>query len=182
VAFAFRDANHGVILRDCSVLLETHDGGATWQEQAAPWLFLRDAFWWHETLWLAGTGGVFRRGPGQSTFERVIDAPSCELARGPGGLAAVCQSMDGWPWQRGYLFPKGGDAQPLAKPSLPTGYPADVDEDGVVTLLAPHAVLQWTRSGMKAIATMPAFADTVERFRDAEAREREWSATSTPTK
>lgn len=66
---AFRDELHGAIVGDCSVFVETSDGGKSWAVRPTPWPYLSQLFWDDAGgLWLTGTRAVFRRLPGATAF------------------------------------------------------------------------------------------------------------------
>jgi hypothetical protein len=87
---AFRDELHGVLIGDCSLLIETKDGGKTWAQSFQPRLFLSQAQWQGNDLVLAGTGGIYRRRATQASIEQVFEAKSCYIRQNREPLTAGC--------------------------------------------------------------------------------------------
>jgi hypothetical protein len=69
-AAAFRDEKHGALIGDCSVLIETDDGGSTWKATATPWPFMLWMSWTDSELSLSGPRGRWTRLDGQASFSK----------------------------------------------------------------------------------------------------------------
>jgi hypothetical protein len=70
---SFRDERNGVILGQCSVLLETHDAGLHWKVLPTPQAFFQRVRWEGADLILSDVKRSYRRSAGAAVFHRKSD-------------------------------------------------------------------------------------------------------------
>lgn len=71
-AAAFRDTQHGVLIGECSVLLETADGGQTWTTEPADVDIYSRVVWRKDELYFSNKRGLFVRHSDKATFDQVL--------------------------------------------------------------------------------------------------------------
>jgi photosystem II stability/assembly factor-like uncharacterized protein len=99
VGAAFADARRGYVVGFCGTLLETLDGGVNWTVLRSPLKEgenLEGVLAWGDTLYVSGSGGVWRSEDRGRTFQQVLSTLTCvRLARSGDAVAAACGGGQG---------------------------------------------------------------------------------------
>ena len=178
VGAAFADARRGYVVGFCGTLLETLDGGVKWTVLRSPLKEgenLEGVLAWGDTLYVSGSGGVWRSEDRGRTFQQVLSTLSCvRLARSGTAVAAACGGGQGDVLRHAS---NGRDFQPVPVPySHALMSVALLPEEELVAVGVREQFIRARPSGgsiaygSKAIQEWKAFLDKVQRVKAQPAR------------